>query len=198
MSEVKRTDLKEYALDLLLPQFKGKPNIESVLLGPTKVLQTNLDTMFDISKSLDLDNAEGEQLSVIGRLLNVPRNGKSDLELKKSIDTKIIINRATGTGESLIDTLTSLVGKGKFSIIESFPAEVQVRLFETQDILNDEIINAILPLGVNGVFFQNPYTGKTVWETSNISNNQNNANSVLPDVADLDTTIVVIADVIFT
>ena len=198
MSDVTDIDLVELVDELILPQFKGKPVISAILKGPMTVLQDSLDVAVQIAHTLDLENAEGEQLDLIGKLLNVDRILKTDEQYKLAINVQIIINKSTGTGDSLIETLDSVVGAGKYNIIETFPAEVQVRLYESQEVLTAEIINAILPIGVNGIFFQNPYTGKTVWEVSEIEPLTENPNSILPDVSDLGTTEFVIADVIFT
>jgi len=196
--EIKAIDLSAEALDLLLPQFKGKNVIESILEGVISPYQETVDAAFDIVEEYDLDTTNEDILNLIGKLLNVPRGNESTEEYRQLIKTQILINRSTGSSKTLIQTLDEIVGVGNYIITEQFPAEVNVRLYAPQTVLTAEIINAILPIGVNGVFFQNPYDDKIPWELSEVDPDTPNPLSILPDVADLGTTDVVITDVIFT
>lgn len=198
MAEVKAVDLTTDVLDLLLPQFKGKDTIEAILKGVSTPYQETVDTGFDVVENFHVDTTNTDMLNKIGKLLNVPRGIESDEDYRKLIQTQILINRSTGSSKTLIAALDSIVGAGNYIIQENFPAEVSVRLYTPQDVLNADIINAILPIGVNGVFFQNPYADKTPWEVSEVATNEQNVRSILPDVADLGTTDMVIVDVIFT
>lgn len=196
--EIKSVDLTAEALSLLLPQFKNKNTIEAILKGNSEVYQDTVDASFDIIENYHIDTENTDLLNLIGKLLNVPRGVETDEEYRKLIKTQILINRSTGSAKTLIQTLDEIVGVGKYTIQENFPAEVSVRIYVPQDILTEDIISAILPIGVNGVFFQNPYEDKIPWELSEVDPDVPNPLSVLPDVADLGTTDAVIIDVIFT
>lgn len=196
--EIKAIDLSAEALDLLLPQFKGKNVIESILEGVISPYQETVDAAFEIVEEYDLDTTNEDILNLIGKLLNVPRGNESTEAYRQLIKTQILINRSTGSSKTLIQTLDEIVGVGNYIITEQFPAEVNVRIYVPQTVLTAEIINAILPIGVNGVFFQNPYDDKIPWELSEADPDTPNPLSILPDLADLGTTDVVITDVIFT
>lgn len=198
MAEIKSFDLSAAALELLLPQFKDKNTIESILKGVATPYQEIIDTGFDIVENYNLDTTNPAILNLIGKLLNVPRGIEDDENYRRLIKTQILINQSTGSSKTLIQTLDSIVGEGNYIITEQFPAEVSVRLYTQQEVLTADIINSILPIGVNGVFFQNPYVGKLPWESSNVATAENNPLAVLPEVADLGTTDVVMIDVIFT
>jgi len=214
MSDIEFVDLTEEALSILLPQFKGKPNIEAILKGNTSYLDASTLTVQNILDGLHFESMSGDLLDKVGKLLNVLRGGLSDEDYKTKIQTvlrgglsdedyktkiqtQIFINASDGSIKSLIRVLNTIVGERNYRIVESFPAEVQVRLYEPQNILTESIIGELLPIGVKGVFFQNPYTDKTAWELTEVGE-ADNPFSVLPDVADLDTTDVVVVDVIFT
>lgn len=198
MAEVKEFNLEENTLNLLIPKFKGKNIIESILKGNSQVQQENMDTGFEVIEKFNIDTDNEELLNLIGKLLNVPRGNEGTEDYRKKVKTQILINRSTGSAKSLIQTLNEIVGVGNYRLEELFPAEVNVRIYTQQDVLTSEVINAILPIGVRGVFFQNPYEDKVPWELSEVDPPTNNPLSVLPDVADLGTTDKVIIDVIFT
>lgn len=202
MAEVTPRDLREEAVDLLLPQFSNSVHLKSFIRSLVGEFNTPYEDLFDISKNFDLLVAEGEQLDLIGNLLNSLRNGRTDADYRSGLISIIFVNSSTGSPENLIQNLNALVGEGGFRMVESFPASVQVRLYKPQTVLTEEILNSMLPLGVGAVFFQNPYIDKVVWELSDVDPDGEistpNPLSVLPDVADIDTSDVVIADVIFT
>lgn len=198
MAEIKSFDLSSAALELLLPQFKGKNTIESILKGAATPSQEIIDTGFAIVANYSLDTANSEILNLIGKLLNVPRGIEGDEDYRRLVKTQILINKSTGSSKTMIEALDDIAGEGNYKVTEQFPAEVSVRLYTQQSVLTSEIINAILPIGVNGVFFQNPYVGKLPWESSDVATAENNPLAVLPEVADLGTTDLVMIDVIFT
>ncbi len=189
-------NLEEEGVGLLLPQFKNAQNIKATLQGPLAYLDSNVDTIKNIQEGVVFDNLTGDMLAKVGKLLNVQRGGLGETEYKSAITASIYINASDGTSKSLIKVLNESVGEGKYTFIESFPAEVQVRLYEPQNFLTEEIIGLLLPIGVKGVFFQNPYAGKTPWIVANVGDT--NPEAILPDVADLNTTDKVMVDVIFT
>lgn len=198
MAQIKEHNLEESTVGLLLPQFRDKNTLEAILKGASVPSQDIINTGFSISEGFDVDTDNSAMLDLVGRLLNVPRAGIEDLEVyRERIKTKILINRSTGSAKTLIPLFNNLVGEGKFSITEQFPAEVNVRLYEAQTVLTEDLINELLPIGVNGVFFQNLYEGYIVWEVSEVGGPALES-SILPDLVDLGTTDKVMSDLIFT
>lgn len=198
MAQVTEWDLEEVTSDLILPKFKNKNIIDSILKGASTPLQDIIDTGFDISEEFNLETYNSSMLDLIGKLLNVPKMGVDNVEeYRQSVKAKILVNKSTGSAKTLIPLLNEILGEGTFSLKEQFPAEVSIRLYETQTILTEELINEILPIGVNGLFLQNPYEDLVVWEVSEVAG-PDLPESVLPDLADLDTTDKVMIDLIFT
>lgn len=67
-----REDVKNYYADLLILQYHSKPKArETVKLGADIYLGDGL--VFDLQDILDIDTAEGEQLNIIGKILDCPR-----------------------------------------------------------------------------------------------------------------------------
>lgn len=198
MAQIRGYNLAENTVGLLLPQFRDKTTLEAILKGAAVPSQDIISTGFSISEEFGVDTYNSVMLDLVGKLLNVPREGIEDLEeYRQAIKTKILVNRSTGSAKTLIPLLNDLVGEGKFVITEQFPAEVNVRLYEPQTVLTKELIDELLPLGVNGIFFQNPYENYIVWEVSEVVGPALTS-SILPDLADLGITDKVMIDLIFT
>tara|TARA_R110000851_G_scaffold132008_1_gene266221 strand:- start:1155 stop:1763 length:609 start_codon:yes stop_codon:yes gene_type:complete len=202
MGYVEQRDLEEDAVALLLPQFRNSPDLNNFIKALVGGYIPPYQDLFDIMRAFDLRVATGKTLDLLGKLLNTSREGLQDEDYRNRLIAVVIINGSTGTPENLITNLNTIVGEGNYKLIESFPAEVQVRLYLPQSVLTAEILDKMLPIGVNGVFFENPYTGKVVWELSEVdadgSISQPNPLSILPDVADVATSNVVLIDIIFT
>ena len=65
-------DIKQYYGDLLILQYRNKPKARAtVQLGCD--IYTGDGVVFDLISSLDIDNAEGAQLDLIGKILDCPR-----------------------------------------------------------------------------------------------------------------------------
>lgn len=198
MAQIQGYNLAANTVDLLLPQFRDKSTLEAILKGAAVPNQDIITTGFNIGEEFKIGTYNIEMLNLIGKLLNVPRSGLEDIEeYRSSINTKILINRSTGSAKTLIPLFNSLVGEGNFVLREQFPAEVNIRLYVPQTVLTKDLINDLLPIGVNSTFFQNPYEDKIPWEVSEVGGTALPF-SVLPDLADIGTTDLVMIDLIFT
>lgn len=202
MTDLIRKDLREEAVELLLPQFSNSPDLQNFIRSLVGEFTVPYEDMFDIRENFDLLVAVGDQLDLIGSLLNTSRAGLTDDQYRSTLFAVIFVNSSTGSPENLIQNLNSIVGEKGYLLLENFPAEVQVRLYKPQNILTQDILDAMLPLGVGSIFFENPYIDKMVWELSEVDIGgvitNPNPLSVLPDVANIETSSVVLADVIFT
>ena len=196
-------DYVQQAKDLLLYQFKDKPNTNGLLEGLLEPTIEFNQVATDIVDKYNLRTATGKQLDNIGKLLNVSRNNDDDDTYRNRVKSRITVNRATGTLPNLIENLNILLDGKRFTVIEIFPATVQVLVLSPQTIIDEQVVNALLPIGVGGVFFANPYQDKDIWELSNtdesgvIPPENENPNSILPDVADINNSNLVIMDVAF-
>ena len=190
-------DYQEEALSLLLPQFDNSVDLRGFvkgLLASTPSFQSGLNEILAGYSQ----EAVGAQLDKIGKLLNVERLGRDDAEYLSAIKVRIIINRATGSGANFIDMLQLVLPEDvTFQVFEQFPAAVRVIIYGAQTVITEDVVNEILPIGVEGIFFVNPYEGKTLWVPQEVDAIGTDPAAVLPDVADIDTSDIVLADVFY-
>ena len=133
-------------------------------------------------------------------MLSVERDAYTDDQYRNLLKSRILINNSTGSAANFISLLKLVLGDIKFSVIEQFPATVQVLIYSPQDVVDEALVNDITPIGVKGIFFENPYESKTVFELADVSNDglTQTGGTPMPNVADLETTDVVMLNVIYT
>jgi hypothetical protein len=69
------------------------------------------DVVGDVKAGFDLDTAIGEQLNVIGRILDLPRNAFSDDTYRKLLKIKgKLVLQSTGTGENILEICRTFIG----------------------------------------------------------------------------------------
>ena len=193
-------DFESHAEGLLLPQFDSSFRLKGFLKSIITPMQENVTLANDITPSFDINVAEGEQLDYLGKLLNVERLAYTDDEYRNLIKSRILINNSTGSAANFISLLKLVLGDIKFSVVEQFPATVQVLIYSPQNVVDEKLVNDITPIGVKGIFFQNPYEGKTVFELADVSDDglSQTGGTPMPNVADLETTDVAMLNVIYT
>lgn len=110
MSEiVKIDDHVEQALNRRLEQYIGKPNIEAVLEIHAEGYQELEEVFNDLMlKRLNIDEAEGEQLDQIGKVIGQPRMSFDDDFYRILLYARIGINVSNGEPERIINTLKLL------------------------------------------------------------------------------------------
>lgn len=192
-------DFEGEALGLLLPQFRNSSNIKGLIKSYVSPCKDILDTTNSMMEAFNINIAEGEQLDYLGILLNVTRDGREDDSYRDAIKARIVVNNATGSGANLIKMLKLVLGDIPFTIAESFPASVQVIIYEAQSVVDENLVNDLVPVGVKGVFFGNPYEDKTLLVLGEVQPGGSVVGGVgLPDVNDIATSNVVMADVIYS
>lgn len=138
-----KTTHVEEALDNLLSQFKGKPNIEALISLLASQIQELENAAFQIVEDTTLTAAVGDQLDGWGRIFDQPRNGQVDATYRTFLQAKTRIIRSRGTIEDLIEILDLLTG-GTMSIeLSEFP--------DTDPAHFDINITTALPAGTDGV-----------------------------------------------
>lgn len=193
-------NFEEHAKSLLLPQFKNSNNINVIVGSLIEPAQETIDLVNQFPSAYDLRTAEGVQLDAIGKLLNVEREGGTDDVYRKRIKARVLINSSTGSGGNFVSLLRLVLEEIEFSVIEQYPASVQVIIYSPQGVVDENLVNDITPIGVKGLFFQNPYEDKTLFQLADVSDDglTITGGTVVPDVADLPTSDVAMANVIYT
>jgi len=105
------SDWKARLLGLIYEQFKGLPNIELIA---TDVLAPQIQDLEDSGQTLfslpSIDDSEGVNLDVIGRIVNQPRGGVDDPTYRSYLRGRIAANRSSGTPEDLYSVFAVLYG----------------------------------------------------------------------------------------
>lgn len=186
------------AVSLLLPQFNSSPRLRELIKALISPAQETLDGVNQISVAYDVRTAEGAQLDLLGKLLNVSRLGRDDDELRSAIQGRILVNRANGTASNVIELLNLALPDIEYTVIEQFPASYQVLIYSPQNVINEELIQDISPIGVRAIFFGNPYQNKTIFQVSDVdSGGTITGGTPMVNVADLPTTDQVLINVIY-
>jgi hypothetical protein len=98
-------DHVDQGLDRLLDQFRDKPRLGAWLRSLLRQCQLFEDAVYDVIVKRLIDNAEAEQLNVIGRVVGEPRRGREDAIYRLFIRARIRINRSMGAAKDVLDVL---------------------------------------------------------------------------------------------
>lgn len=102
-------------------------DLEKILEVYLKQIQDLEDAAFQVLLETILDNAVGEQLDVIGRIVVLAREGFADDTYRERLRAKIIINRGSGTIPEIIEIISLLSGPGvQVEVQQFFPAAIHV------------------------------------------------------------------------
>ena len=212
---MKEYNFTEDASSLILPQFRDSPRVHGLVESLVQELQPLSDGILEIQKAYGLldiqstydpESTEQHQLDMLGKLLNVSRMNRSNEDYLHAITVQITINQATGTTKNFMELLNLLIPDVPYNVIEQYPASVTVMLYRPQDIVDEDTIKDIAPIGVGVLFMQNPYADKRIWDLAEYQLDNmgqpeyvvgTGLNSVLPDVADMDTSDLTIIDFAF-
>lgn len=127
MSEIEQiTDRVDNALDRLITQFKGKPNIETLLTAFVDQNQEKEDALFGVLNNRWVDTAVGDQLDGLGAIVGQIRGGRTDAQYRLAIQAKIAINTSKGTANEVITIYSLVTGATIVQIYEYFPGHVEI------------------------------------------------------------------------
>ena len=115
------------ALDLLLEQFKRKDSVEGLLTSYINPIQILEGVTYDIWDKFLVDSAVGDQLDILGNIVQEARGGKADASYRQFIKARIAINRSNGRVEEILSILRLISPVGAvYRISEIYPAKLLV------------------------------------------------------------------------
>lgn len=123
------------ALALLIEQYKRKDHIRSLLDSYVEQIQILEGVAYDVWEKFLLDFAEGEQLDVLGRIVQEERGEKSDEQYRSFIKARIAINRSNGRIEEILNILRLVSTAGVVFRIEQLEIAAMV-VYQTADPLS--------------------------------------------------------------
>lgn len=164
MAVVERTDIAENGLSRLLPQFSESTKLRGLVKSLLTGIQPSEDTLFEVLEYTGIETAVGDQLDVIGKLMVVNRDGDNDEDYRDRIYSKIIVNAAKGTPESMLSMVRLATGSDDIILNEYFPAEVHILVQGGRE-LPDDFLYLASPLGV-GTYVSVADEDDVVWTPS--------------------------------
>lgn len=128
----------------LIEVLKNKPNVRGLinaLIGPLEELE---GVFWDIRDLTDIDDATGEQLDVLGRIVNQERAGFDDDTYRLFLKARVQLNRSSGTVPEVVEVFQLILpAGGEPHVYQAFPksftlqvqgaalTEEQVQLYRT-------------------------------------------------------------------
>lgn len=121
----------EDGLSLLTSMYQGQPVIETFLKAIMAEVQAIEDAAFTLINGRSVDNAIGDALDKLGKIVGITRNGLSDDAFRVSIKIKILVNSSNGLARDLILIVQRATDNTDIKYTEQQPAAWQI---ETLDI----------------------------------------------------------------
>jgi hypothetical protein len=121
------TTHEQDALNRLIYQYKGKVNLKNLIkdLSTTQIQEIE-NAAIELYSRLNIDDSEGVQLNKIGEIVGQPRNGLSDTTYRIFLKAKIAVNVSEGDIEQVISVWKLMTGSSIVSLLEAYPAEVDL------------------------------------------------------------------------
>lgn len=130
------TDHVEHGLSRLLEQFKGKPRLEAWISSYLEGVQELTDAAWAVLVMRLIDDAVGEQLTVLGRLVGQPRIVEDEERYRVLVRARIAVNSSSGKPDDLIRVANLLFGAdAEYSMHEFFPAALVFSINEAIDVI---------------------------------------------------------------
>lgn len=104
-------------------QFYDSVNLKTYLQILLEVLQKREDLLSEMLLQKNLEHAFGKQLDIIGEHAGITRGvGVSDVNYRKIIKLKILVNNSKGTHADVAEVLKVALGTGNIDIVPEYPA----------------------------------------------------------------------------
>lgn len=152
MSVTPITNHIEEAIQRLPMQYRGKPKMEALV----STFGSRAQVLEDLFQAIDLgrrfENAAGVQLTGTGSIVGQPRNGHSDSTYRPRIQAKILINRASGTTDQVLDIVKLLAGEDQVvHLVPQYPAGFLLYVLGDTTTDPPEIVRAVALAKAAGV-----------------------------------------------
>ena len=122
-----------------------------------KQLQEIEDCLQDMFFNLYLERATKYQLDVIGKILDLDRNGFDDDSYRSLLRVKANTNSIAGSPEAVISTVRGLIGNDNFQYVHEYPAKTKIitterfKIYVWYNFITDDGSFLVLKDGVTGL-----------------------------------------------
>ena len=134
-------------LSLLMEQYKDSPNLQAVISGILEQGNAIEEAMQELYTLLSIQQAEGVQLDVIGRLVGVARGAQDD-EAYRLVLISWLQLQYSGTYEAIIKGVKELSGATSVRLVPDYPAGLLVFAPGAKRELTQQQLEALAPAGV--------------------------------------------------
>ena len=134
-------------LSLLMEQYKNSPNLQAVIRGILKQGNAIEEAMQELYTLLSIQQAEGVQLDVIGRLVGVARGAQDD-ETYRLVLISWLQLQYSGTNDAIIKGVKELSGATSVRLVPDYPAGLLVFASGAKRELTQQQLEALAPAGV--------------------------------------------------
>ena len=149
-----QTDVAQLAKDRELTQDREQTNYENLLEGFSGGAQEIENVIADMRAALDIDQATGDQLDLLGLRVGELRNGKSDDTYRIFIKARTLVNKSAGRGEDVYAVARAFYTlSGPLKLEDVYPASwlLDTRSQPSDPALVNEIANLIISARSAGV-----------------------------------------------
>lgn len=120
----------QQAVDHLIQWFRRPRNSEylRVVCGQGQAIE---DVLWQLNTAFDVDNALGDQLNLLGKIVGELRGGRDDEDFRAAVRTRILVNSSNGRIEDLIAIILSLTPDAtSIRITELWPAKLRIEVYD--------------------------------------------------------------------
>lgn len=118
---------KDRLIQLLPYYLQQGENINKYFSVLAKYYDELVNVFLDIIDSRDIDKSKLYGLDIIGTIIGEERQGRTDLDYRSALRTKIIANRSAGDIETLNNYMRSLMGNFFVGILEGGNTNLTLR-----------------------------------------------------------------------
>lgn len=140
------SDHADQAVDLFIEQFTDKPRLDALMLSYLGPVQELEGVLWDILASRVLDDATGEQLIVLGRIVGQSPIGTTANEYRLYIRTRILINKSRGRPDDVIAVALLAFNGVALEYTEDYPASFRVEALAPMTGLDPVTVASLLRL----------------------------------------------------
>jgi hypothetical protein len=146
------TDHADRALARLAMQHRGKTRTEALVRALAGSTQAVENVLAELLAERALSAAVGAQLDVLGVIVGVDRDGLEDNPFRVRINTRIRINRSSGTGNDILEVFRLVLPAGNgLELIEEFPAALRLVISNALPIYEEEAVALLRTTRAAGV-----------------------------------------------
>lgn len=120
------------ALDRLLQQYRGRPNIQGLITAFAQHVQKLENALYPLDAGRQIFNAVGKQLDGLGEIVGIKRNGISDAEYLLFIYGTIAENFSDTTIPTIINVINYVFQAQIVLVQEVYPAGLSIQVAGTQ------------------------------------------------------------------